>query len=111
MTHKVALGLQSLGVKKNDVVSCQLPNWWEFSLIYLACNKIGAVINPLMPIFREHELTFMLQHAETKILIVPRSFKNFNHEELAYKLQSRIKKLQHIVVVDGLGENNFNKIT
>ena len=26
MTNKIALGLKHLGVSKNDVVSCQLPN-------------------------------------------------------------------------------------
>lgn len=109
LTNKAALGLQALGVKKNDVISCQLPNWWEFTILYLACNKIGAVINPLMPIFREYELNFILRHAETKVLVVPSSFKSFNHEDLAYKLQSNIKTLEHVIVVDGIGANSFNK--
>ncbi len=27
LSNKIALGLKQLGIKKNDVVSCQLPNW------------------------------------------------------------------------------------
>ena len=46
--ERIAVGLAELGVGKNDVVSCQLPNWWQFSLMYLACSRIGAVLNPLM---------------------------------------------------------------
>jgi len=38
-----------------------------------ACSRIGAVVNPLMHIFRERELSFMLKHGEAKLLIVPRS--------------------------------------
>src|SRR5690606_38803193 len=110
MTNKIALGLKQLGVAKNDVVSCQLPNWWEFTLLYLACSRIGAVLNPLMPIFRERELEFMLKHGEAKVFIVPKSFRNFDHEQLANRLKTKIETLQHVVVVNGLEENNFDRV-
>ncbi|WP_312317958.1 cyclohexanecarboxylate-CoA ligase [Acinetobacter variabilis] len=108
MTNKIALGLKQLGVEKNDVVSCQLPNWWEFTLLYLACSRIGAVLNPLMPIFRERELEFMLKHGESKVFVVPKTFRNFSHEQLANQLHSKLETLQHVVVVNGEGENNFD---
>ncbi|MFW2045448.1 cyclohexanecarboxylate-CoA ligase [Acinetobacter variabilis] len=110
MTNKIALGLKQLGVEKNDVVSCQLPNWWEFTLLYLACSRIGAVLNPLMPIFRERELEFMLKHGESKVFVVPKTFRNFSHEQLANQLQSKLETLQHVVVVNGEGENNFDRL-
>lgn len=110
LTHKIALGLQQLGVQKNDVVACQLPNWWEFSLLYLACSRIGAVINPLMPIFRERELEFMLKHGEAKVFVVPKEFKNFDHEALASQLKNKISTLEHVIVIDGHAENNFNRV-
>lgn len=43
----VALSLRERGVGRGDVVSFQLPNWWEFSVLHLACLKLGAVSNPL----------------------------------------------------------------
>ncbi|MCO8070677.1 cyclohexanecarboxylate-CoA ligase [Acinetobacter lwoffii] len=110
MTNKIALGLRQLGVEKNDVVSCQLPNWWEFTLLYLACSRIGAVLNPLMPIFRERELEFMLKHGESKVFVVPKTFRNFNHEQLANQLQNKRDTLQHVIVVNGAGENNFDRL-
>ena len=42
---RIAVGLSRLGVGRNDVVAVQLPNWWQFTLTYLACSRIGAVIN------------------------------------------------------------------
>src|ERR1700733_9892800 len=48
MADRIAVGLTRLGVGPNDVVSVQLPNWWQFTLTYLACSRIGAVLNPLM---------------------------------------------------------------
>ena len=108
--NKIALGLKSLGIQKTDIVSCQLPNWWEFTLLYIACRRIGAVLNPLMPIFRERELSFMLKHTESKIFIVPKTFRKFEHEKLAYQLQNNIESLEHIVVIGGDGDNSFEKL-
>ena len=50
MADRIAVGLSRLGIGRNDVVSMQLPNWWQFTLTYLACSRIGAVLNPLMHI-------------------------------------------------------------
>lgn len=109
-TNKIALGLKQLGVVKNDVVSCQLPNWWEFTLLYLACSRIGAVLNPLMPIFRERELEFMLKHGESKVFVVPTIFRGFDHEQLANTLKSKLPTLEHVIVINGQGDNNFDKV-
>lgn len=106
----IALGLKRLGVQKLDIVSCQLPNWWEFTLLYIACRRIGAVLNPLMPIFRERELSFMLKHTESKVFVVPKTFRKFDHEKLAYQLQSNIKSIEHVVVIGGEGENSFKHL-
>jgi len=59
LVDRIALGFTRLGVGKGDVVSCQLPNWWEFLAIHLAAVRIGAVTNPLMPIFRHREVEYM----------------------------------------------------
>ena len=110
MADRVAVGLAKLGVGKNDIVACQLPNWWQFTVVYLACSRIGAVMNPLMHIFRERELSFMLQHGEAKVLIVPKVFRGFDFEQMATGLQPSLPHLQHIVVVNGTGANSFEAL-
>jgi cyclohexanecarboxylate-CoA ligase len=110
LANRVAVGLSRLGVSRNDVVAVQLPNWWQFSLLYLACSRIGAVFNPLMPIFRERELSFMLRHGEAKLLIVPKTFRNFDHEAMARALQSTLTSLKRIVVVGGDGGDDFEML-
>ena len=82
MADRMAVGLARLGVGRNDVVSCQLPNWWQFSLMYLACSRIGAVMNPLMHIFRERELSFMLAHGDSKVMVVPSTFRGFDYAKM-----------------------------
>ena len=110
LADRVAVGLSRLGVGRNDVVAMQLPNWWEFSLLYLACSRLGAVVNPLMPIFRERELSFMLRHGEAKVLIVPRRFRGFDHEAMARSLKPDLPSLSRIVVVDGDGDDDFDTL-
>lgn len=98
---RMAAGLAALGVEKGDVVSCQLPNWWQMSALHLACVRIGAVLNPLMPIFRERELRFMLGHAETRVLVIPRSFRGFDYAAMIDGLRSELPALRHVLVIDG----------
>ncbi len=42
LADRVAVGLHRLGVRSGDVVAAQLPNWWEFTVTYLACARIGS---------------------------------------------------------------------
>ncbi|WP_445503471.1 cyclohexanecarboxylate-CoA ligase [Microvirga sp. G4-2] len=106
----VALSLEERGVGHGDVVSFQLPNWWEFTILHLACLKLGAISNPLMVIFRERELNFMLGLAETKVLIVPAKFRNFDYAAMAASVQAQLRSLQHVFVVGGEGEQSFDTL-
>src|SRR5437868_6419669 len=110
MADRIAVGLSRLGVGRNDVVACQLPNWWQFTLTYLACSRIGAVMNPLMHIFRERELSFMLKHGEAKVVIVPKTFRGFDFERMLVDLQPALPDLKQIVVVDGAGSDSFEAL-
>lgn len=105
---RIARSLAALGVGRGDVVAFQLPNRWEFIALALACVRIGAVANPVMPIFRQHELTFMLTFGEAKVFVVPKSFRRFDHEAMARAMMPDLPHLRHLVVVDGEGEDSFD---
>jgi cyclohexanecarboxylate-CoA ligase len=107
LVSRAASSLERLGIHRGDVISVQLPNWWQFAVVTLAAFRIGAVVNPLMPIFRERELSYMLGFAETKLFVVPKLFRNFDHEAMARSLQANLPKLQHVLVVDGAGDTDF----
>ena len=109
LADRIAVGLSKLGVTRGDVVAMQLPNWWEFTLTYLACSRIGATLNPLMPIFREREMSFMLRHAEAKVLIIPKVFRGFNFEAMIEGIRAELPDLRHVVVVGG-GDNDYERL-
>ncbi|MCA3392868.1 MAG: AMP-binding protein [Roseomonas sp.] len=107
LSHRLANALRAHGIGRGDVVSFQLPNWWEFSILHLACLKLGAISNPLMVIFRERELCFMLGLAESKILVVPASFRGFDYAAMAANLREHLPKLAHVFVVGRDGPDGF----
>ena len=103
-----AASLERMGIGRGDIVSVQLPNWWEFAVIALAAFRVGAVVNPLMPIFRERELSYMLEFAGSEgLVVVPKIFRGFDHEAMAKSLKRDLPKLAHVVVVDGAGPGQF----
>jgi len=107
--NRIALGLAALGVQPGEVVSFQLPNWWQYPALYLACVRIGAVANPLMPIFRQRELRYMLGFAESRVVIVPARFRDFDHAAMLAEIRPELPAVRHAFVVNGAGEDAFER--
>jgi cyclohexanecarboxylate-CoA ligase len=104
-----ACSLSRLGVAPRDVVTVQLPNWWEFVVTALACSKIGAVFNPVMPILRERELLYVLNFCESKVFIVPKTYRGFDYAAMAQGMRGELHHLKHLIVVDGDGDASFER--
>ena len=106
---RMAAGLAAMGIGKGDVVACQLPNWWQTTALHLACMRIGAILNPLMPIFRERELRFMLKHGEAKLLVIPKVFRGFDYEAMIDGIRAELPNLETLLVIGGEGERSFEQ--
>ncbi|MGE0231575.1 MAG: AMP-binding protein [Flavobacteriaceae bacterium] len=109
LVAKAAGALRGLGVRKGDVVALMLPNWWEFVVATYAAARIGAVCNPLMHIFRERELRFMLGFADTKVIIIPKEFRGFDFAKMMDGLRGELPALKHVIVAGGEGDTSFDK--
>jgi cyclohexanecarboxylate-CoA ligase len=110
LADRAASSLLRLGVGRGDVVTVQLPNWWEFVVTAFACGKIGAVMNPVMPILRERELLYILNFCEAKVFIVPKSYRGFDYAAMAQGMRAELPHLEHVVVADGEGETSFDRM-
>jgi cyclohexanecarboxylate-CoA ligase len=98
-SERFAGGLLGLGVEPGEVVSFQLPNWWQFAAINLACLRIGAVANPIMPILRRREVGFILDRLESRVCIVPDHFRGFAHADMLADLKRITPSLEHVFVI------------
>lgn len=90
------------GIESVDRIAFQLPGWCEFTVIYLACLKIGAVSVPLLPSWREAELVWVLNKCQAKMFFAPTLFKQTRPVDLILPLQNQLPQLQQIVGVDKL---------
>ena len=98
--EELARALVALELGPGDIVSVQLPNWYEFLVATLAVSRIGAVLNGVTPVYRQHELRFILGRTASKVFIIPSRFRDFDYVEMISELRSDLPALRHIVVVD-----------
>lgn len=98
----LAGALAALGLGPGDVVALQLPNWIEAALVWQAAAALGCVVLPIVAIYGETELDFILRDARARILFVPRRWGKTDGVERVRRLGA-LPDLRAIVVVDDGG--------
>jgi acyl-CoA synthetase (AMP-forming)/AMP-acid ligase II len=68
-TDQLAASLVSMGVKKGDRVTLFLENSPQFLIGYYAILKAGGVVVAANPMFKEEELKYEINDADSRILI------------------------------------------
>ncbi|MFC7157654.1 AMP-binding protein [Halomarina halobia] len=102
--RRVSAGLQKLGIEAGDIVSYQLPNWTCASAVHLAISYVGAVANPIVPIYRRSEVSYILGDAQSKCIVVPEKFRGFDYPEMIAGVVPDVPDLEHVVVVGNAPE-------
>lgn len=72
--ERFAKGLIHLGVKQNDVVGIWMTNSIDWAICQFAVYKTGAILLPLYSYYRETELSYALEQAGVRTLIMTDSF-------------------------------------
>jgi cyclohexanecarboxylate-CoA ligase len=98
-----ALGFLDCGIRRGDVVTAQLPNWNEFILVALALERIGAVVNPVAPIFRSREMRSILRLARSRAVVIPASFRGFDYPAMYGELCREFPEIGTRIVIGGGG--------
>jgi cyclohexanecarboxylate-CoA ligase len=88
--EKAAAGLYAMGLREGDVVSWQLPTWFESQTLVLALARLGVIQNPILPIYRKREVGFVTRQAGTKLLVVPSTWKSFDFEAMAREIAGEV---------------------
>ncbi len=99
LAHRAACGLLQLGITNGDVVSLQTPNWAEWLIMHCAATKIGAVTNSIGAVYRHKEVGYILNYAETALMLIPETFRNFSYTDMLSELWPNLPKLQHVLVI------------
>jgi len=84
--NKIAKGLMSLGIKKDDKVALWSTNNAEWVLTQFATAKIGAIFVTINPAYRKSELAYALKQSEVTTLILIEQFKTSNYIDIFYSV-------------------------
>lgn len=113
---RLAGALRRRGIARGDVVSFQLPNWYEAVVVELACAFAGFVCNPIVPIYRHAEVDFIIRSSGSRALFIPDRFRNFDYCAMVAELRPGWERMREVVVVrpsgassDGCGPS-FNSV-
>ncbi|MFJ7640433.1 (2,3-dihydroxybenzoyl)adenylate synthase [Peribacillus sp. NPDC097225] len=95
---RLAVGLQKLGIKKNDRVVIQLPNVVEFFEVIFALFRIGALPVYALPSHRSNEIGYFCEFTEAVAYIIPDKHGGFDYRTLARGVQSKNDSLLNVIV-------------
>src|SRR5438552_5419164 len=83
--------LASHTIRKGDVVSLLMPNSVEYIIAYFACWKLGALAGPVNSLLKEHEIEFVMNNSEAKVILV--------HSEFRERIENVRKELPYLQAV------------
>jgi long-chain acyl-CoA synthetase len=99
--NAVAHLLKQTGIAKGDKVAIMLPNIPEFIYCYFAAVKLGAVAVPLNTFSTPHELSYLLENSEAKVLLTIESARKRFEE-----IQDKLTHCKNFLTVDSLNQDS-----
>lgn len=97
--RRLATGLRQLGLRQGDVISFQLPNWRESVAVDIAASALGLINNPIIPIYRDRELRFILKDARTRLIYIPEQVRSLEFPGMLASLRPELPDLEYVVTV------------
>lgn len=104
--ERCAAGLQAKGVGAETMVSWMLPTNWESLVLVAGLSRLGAVQNPILPIYRHKEVGFITKQAKSKLLVVPGTWRGFDYLGMANEIAAERDGLEVMVVTGSVPEGD-----
>ncbi len=99
--NRIALKFLELGLDKDDIVICHLPNMVELNLVLAACNKAGLIYAGAVRTLRDEEISFISKITEAKGYLSVREFRGFDYWDMIQKIRPGVKSLENVFVAKG----------
>ncbi len=107
---RLAAGLLDLGIGKGDIVSVQLPNWYEMCLLQIALSRIGAVIQPMHMVYRQREIESMLRFCDSRAVVLPAEYRGFDYAGAVASARDSLPDLEHVITTRAPGQVSFDDL-
>jgi long-chain acyl-CoA synthetase len=96
LTTRFARALQALGVGKGDRVCLLTTNCPEYVIAFYAIARVGAVVSPMNPSYREREIEYQLGDSEAIAAVV-----HADIVPLVDAVRGRLPGLKHVISIGG----------
>jgi len=98
---------KELGIKKGDIISVSMPNFYQGVIVYLAANRIGAVTTFINSMSSIEEVLGYLNEFESSLFI------NFDKDSEYNKKIKDNSKVKNIITLnkDEINTKNYGNIT
>lgn len=84
--ERVAAALYAEGVREATPVAWQLPSRIETLVLQAALCRLGAVQVPIIPLYREREVAFVLAETSAEVFFVPGQWRGFDYQDMARRI-------------------------
>jgi len=98
---RLALSLIDMGLASRDCVLVQLPNWHEYVVAFLAVQKCGCMVAPMLPRYSEAEIRHFAKLTDAKAWILPAQYGKSDYQLIARKSKQDNPLLKHVITVRG----------
>ncbi|HSV82868.1 MAG TPA: AMP-binding protein [Ramlibacter sp.] len=99
--RRLGSSLLACGLRAGDAVAFQLPNWHEACVLNLAAALHGFRLVPLLPMYREAEIGFILRECAAQALFLPASFRGLSYPDLLARVQPAPLPAERVYIVRG----------
>jgi len=95
---RAARGLHALGVGPESVVAWMLPTRLETLILVGALARLDAIQIPILPIFRQRELRFIVGQCRPRLMVTPSVWRGFDYAEMAREIAAEHPDLTPLVL-------------
>ena len=105
--QQVAAGLQALGVTAATHVAWQLPTCLDALVLFGALARLQAVQIPLVPLYRDREMSFVLGQTKASFVVVPGTWRGHDYAAMARRVAAGLTEPITTLITDhGLPEGD-----
>jgi len=83
---RVAAALAAAGIAAGTRVAWQLPTRISTVVLMAALRRLGAVQSPIIPLYREREVSAALATTEARVLLVPGTWRGYDFAAMAARI-------------------------
>jgi fatty-acyl-CoA synthase len=101
--RRLAAGLLAAGIRPGDRVALWAPNCAEWILLQHATGLMGAILVNVNPAYRTHELSYVLRHSGSRMLVAVPAFKTSDYRAMIEQVRPDCPALESVIYIGAAG--------